>query len=165
MERKSLNDIFIDWKTHVLQPEGYPKYKERLAFLIVLFEEVKKNGYSRQEANSHLLKSRIEDRLFYKETKHQKKNEIKKSILDQIEIAISRSYGSFGTDVSEIKEEKKLLNIDLDSIIKKVQDEELESTPSPVPRKELRDFEISEERTEEILNKFNWRVGCDEDLD
>lgn len=165
MEKKSISDIIQDWKVFVLPPQGYPRYKEREGYLLVLFNELRKEGYRRSDMNS-FVKSKIEDRLFFSGTKNKKKNEIKKSIEDQINSCISLVFGEF-----EIKEEKIEFNkvsipqININEIIQDAHKEDDIKKEAASKRKERREAVISERKLDLIKNRFKIRFGEDGDLE
>lgn len=164
MEKKTINEIISDWKTHSLPSKGYPSHSDRAQYLTQLFEEISRYGFSRTEASSQMVTGKILERLIAKTAKNDIKKSLNSSITEQIERAISIVYGSFASQAKEkvlvLRDEKEeTFNIS-------EKNEDINKDNPPVrPKKEKTVRHLSDDKKAELLKQFKFRTGFDEDLD
>lgn len=163
MDAKTISEIISDWKTHSLPEKGYPNYADRSAYILALFEEIHKHGFTRSEASNFSVFSKILDRFVSKTAKPDIKKSIIAKTTEQIERSISIVYGSFGKQTKESA--KAVLKEEQLTLPKKEDIIESESLPSPKPAKQRTVRYLSEEKRTEMLKQFKFRTGHDEDLE
>lgn len=165
MDKKTINEIISDWKTHSLPDKGYPSHGDRFLYLNQLFEEIRKYGFSRSEASSQSVANKILERLIAKTAKNDIKKSLNQTISDQIERAISMVYGSFSSVSVESVEKNIQRNENVPLTLGEKKDIDKETPNIMPPQREKTVKYLSEDKRKELMRQFKFRTGCDEDLE
>ena len=163
MEKKTINEIISDWKAHSLPDKGYPSHSDRFLYLNQLFNEIRRYGFSRSEASSQSVANKILERLIAKTAKADIKKSLNQSISEQIERAISITYGSFSSVSTEVPE--KIIQKIENTVLTLPDKKDIDIIKEEAASREKTVKYLSEEKRKELMRQFKFRTGCDEDLE